>query len=65
MAKFAHPMKAAEKFLKCLLGALLLGLAANTLAASLGRMRGAAMVGHPLDVTLSAQLDGAENSSST
>lgn len=64
MAKFAHPMKVAEKFLKCLLGALLMGLAANTLAASLGRMRGAAIVGHPLDVTLSAQLDAAENSSS-
>lgn len=64
MAKFVHPMKSAEKFLKCLLGALLLGLAANTLAASLGRVRGAAIVGHPLDVTLSAQLDGAENPSS-
>jgi hypothetical protein len=57
-------MKVTEKFLKCLLGALLLGLAANALAASLGRMRGAAIVGHPLDVTLSAQLDAAENPSS-
>jgi len=57
-------MKSAEKFLKCLLGALLLGLAANTLAASLGRVRGTAIVGRPLDVTLSAQLDGAENPSS-
>ncbi|WP_436154470.1 type IV pilus assembly protein FimV [Polaromonas sp. LjRoot131] len=57
-------MKATEKFLKYLFSALLMGLAANTLAASLGRMRGAAMVGHPLDVTLSAQLDSAENPSS-
>ncbi|MFS2036413.1 hypothetical protein ACEN8I_20490 [Polaromonas sp. CT11-55] len=57
-------MKSAEKSLKCLLGALLLGLAAHTLAASLGRVRGAAIVGHPLDVTLSAQLDGTENPSS-
>lgn len=64
MAKFDHPMKSAEKFLKCLLGALLMGLAANSLAASLGRMRGAPIVGHPLDVTLSVQLDGAENPSS-
>lgn len=57
-------MKFAEKSLKCLLGALLLGLAANTLAASLGRVRGPAIVGRPLDVTLSAQLDGTENPSS-
>ena len=57
-------MKSAEKSLKCLLGALLMVLAANVLAASLGRVRGAAIVGGPLDVTLSAQLDGAENPSS-
>jgi len=57
-------MKSAEKSLKCLLGALLMVLAANALAASLGRVRGAAIVGGPLDVTLSAQLDGAENPSS-
>jgi len=64
VAKFAHPMKSAEKFLKCLLGALLLGIAANSLAASLGRVRGTAIVGRPLDVTLSAQLDDTENPSS-
>jgi len=64
VAKFAAPMKAAEKSLKCLLGAVLLGLAANSLAASLGRLRGAAVVGRPLDLTLSAQLDGTENPSS-
>ncbi|EJL80592.1 hypothetical protein PMI15_03722 [Polaromonas sp. CF318] len=57
-------MKSAEKFLKCLLGALLVVLAANALAASLGRVRGAAIVGGPLDVTLSAQLGDAENPSS-
>ena len=57
-------MKSAEKSLKCLLGALLMVLAANALAASLGRVRDAAIVGGPLDVTLSAQLDGAENPSS-
>lgn len=57
-------MKSAEKSLKCLLGALLMVLAASTLAASLGRVRGAAIVGGPLDVTLSAQLDGTENPSS-
>ena len=64
MAKFAHPMKSAEKFLKCLLGALLLGVAANSPAASLGRVRGTAIVGRPLDVTLSAQPDSTENPSS-
>jgi hypothetical protein len=64
MAKFVHPMKFAEKSLKYLLGALLMGLAANSLAVSLGRMRGATLVGHPLDLTLSAQLDGSENPSS-
>jgi hypothetical protein len=64
MAKFAHLMKSAKKFLKCLLGALLLGLAVNTMAVSLGRVRGAAIVGRPLELTLSAQLDGAENPSS-
>jgi len=57
-------MKSAETSLKCLLGALLMVLAANALAASLGRVRGAAIVGGPLDVTLSAQLDGTENPSS-
>jgi hypothetical protein len=57
-------MKFAEKSLKYLLGAALMGLAASTLAASLGRVRGAAIVGHPLDVTLSVQLDSAENLSS-
>jgi hypothetical protein len=64
VAKFAHPTKFAEKPLKYLLGALLMGLAANSLAVSLGRMRGATLVGHPLDLTLSAQLDGSENPSS-
>jgi hypothetical protein len=63
MAKSGQPMKSAEKFLKCLLGALLLGLAASTSAASLGRVRGPAIVGRPLDLTLSAQLDGTENPS--
>lgn len=64
MAKFAHPMKPAEKHLKYLLGALLMGLAANSLAVSLGRMRGATIVGRPLDVTLTAQLDSPDNPSS-
>lgn len=57
-------MKFAEKSLKYLFGALLMGLAASTLAASLGRIRGAAIVGRPLDVTLSVQLDSSENLSS-
>lgn len=57
-------MKFAEKSLKYLLGALLMGLAASSMAASLGRIRGAAIVGNPLDLTLSVQLDGAENLSS-
>lgn len=64
MAKFAHLMKFAEKSLKYLLGALLMGAAASSLAVSLGRMRGATLVGQPLDVTLSAQLDSTENLSS-
>lgn len=64
MAKFAHSMKFAEKSLKYLLGALLMGLAASSLAVSLGRMRGATIVGQPLDLTLSVQLDGSENLSS-
>lgn len=57
-------MKFAEKSLKYLLGVLLMGLAASTLAASLGRIRGAAIVGHPLDLSLSVQLDSSENISS-
>lgn len=57
-------MKLAEKSFKYLLGALLMGLAASSHAASMGRMRGAAIVGHPLDVTLSVQLDSTENLSS-
>jgi hypothetical protein len=57
-------MKVAETSLKYLLGALLMGLAASSMAASLGRMRGAAIVGHPLDLTLSVQLDRSENLSS-
>jgi hypothetical protein len=64
VSKFAHPMKLAEKSLKYLLGALLMGAAASSLAVSLGRVRGATLVGHPLDVTLSAQLDGTESLSS-
>jgi len=64
VAKFAHPMKSAEKFPKCLLGALLLGIAASSMAASLGRVRGAAIIGRPLDVTLSAPLDSTENPAS-
>ncbi|WP_411881140.1 hypothetical protein [Polaromonas sp. YR568] len=57
-------MKFAEKSLKHLLGVLLMGLAASSMAASLGRIRGAAIVGHPLDLTLSVQLDSSENLSS-
>ncbi|MEP6771827.1 MAG: hypothetical protein ABI893_08525 [Polaromonas sp.] len=53
-------MKLAEKPLKYFLGALLMGAAAHSVALSLGRVRGATLVGRPLDVTLSAQLEGSE-----
>jgi hypothetical protein len=53
-------MKFAEKSLPFVLGALLMAAAANSLALSLGRMRGATLVGRPLDVTLTARLDGTE-----
>ncbi|WP_092127822.1 FimV family protein [Polaromonas sp. YR568] len=53
-------MKFAEKSLRIVLGVLLMGAAANSLALSLGRMRGAAIVGRPLDATLSVQLDASE-----
>jgi hypothetical protein len=53
-------MKFAEKPLRILLGALLLGTVVNSLAVSLGRLRGVAIVGRPLDVTLTVQLDASE-----
>ncbi len=53
-------MKLAKTPVKYLLGILLMGAAIQTMALSLGRMRGATLVGRPLDVTLSANLDGAE-----
>jgi hypothetical protein len=53
-------MKFAAKPLRILLGALLLGTVVNSLAVSLGRVRGAAIVGRPLDVTLTVQLDASE-----
>jgi len=53
-------MKFAEKSLQFVLGAALLGVTANSLALSLGRMRSAAIVGRPLDATLSVQLDASE-----
>lgn len=53
-------MKFAEKSLHFVLGAVLMGAAANSLALSLGRMRGATIVGRPLDATLSVQLDASE-----
>ncbi|SFC56574.1 hypothetical protein SAMN05216344_12249 [Polaromonas sp. OV174] len=46
--------------LKYILGALLLGSAASSFSVSLGRMRGATLVGQPLDATLTAQLGRAE-----
>lgn len=53
-------MKSVEKPFRILLGALLLGTVVNSLAVSLGRVRGAAIVGRPLDVTLAVQLDASE-----
>lgn len=53
-------MKFAEKSLQFVLGALLMAAAANSLALSLGRLRGAAIVGRPLDATLPVQLDASE-----
>lgn len=53
-------MKLAKKPVKYLLGVLLMGVAVHSMALSLGRMRGATLVGRPLDVTLSAHLDGTE-----
>jgi hypothetical protein len=53
-------MKFAEKSAQFVLGALLMGAAASSLALSLGRMRGATVVGRPLDTTLSVQLDASE-----
>lgn len=53
-------MKLAKKPVKYLLGALLMSAAVHSAAMSLGRIRGATLVGRPLDVTLSAQLDGTE-----
>jgi len=53
-------MKFAEKSFQFVLGAVLMGVATNSLALSLGRMRGAAIVGRPLDATLSVQLDASE-----
>lgn len=53
-------MKLAKKPVKYLLGVLLMGVAVHSVALSLGRMRGATLVGRPLDVTLSAHLDGTE-----
>lgn len=51
-------MNVSEKFLKYLCCALLAGASANTLAVSLGSMRGAAIVGQSFDVTLVAQRIG-------
>jgi hypothetical protein len=58
--KISHLMKFAEKSFHFVLGAVLIGAAANSLALSLGRMRGATIVGRPLDATLSVQLDASE-----
>ncbi len=58
--KIRHLMKFAEKSLRFVLGALLMAAAANSLALSLGRLRGAAIVGRPLDATLPVQLDASE-----
>ncbi|HAL38231.1 MAG TPA: hypothetical protein DCP03_08995 [Polaromonas sp.] len=60
MAKSCNNMKVTETSLKYIFGAVLLGAAASSLAVSLGRMRGAAIVGRPFDVTLVAQLSGSE-----
>lgn len=53
-------MKFAEKSLHFVLGAVLVVATADSLALSLGRMRGATIVGRPLDATLSVQLDASE-----
>lgn len=58
--KISHLMKFAEKSFHFVLGVVLIGAAANSLALSLGRMRGATIVGRPLDATLSVQLDASE-----
>lgn len=51
-------MNVSEKLLKYLCCALALGASANTFAVSLGSMRGAAIVGQVLDVTLVTQRGG-------
>lgn len=53
-------MTASDKTLKYILGAVLLVATGSSLAVSLGRMRGATLVGRPFDATLTAQFDGAE-----
>jgi hypothetical protein len=58
--KIRHLMKFAEKSFQFVLGAVLMGVATSSLAVSLGRMRGATIVGRPLDATLSVQLDASE-----
>ncbi len=54
-------MKAAVTLLqKYTLGALLAGVTVSSFAVSLGRLRGAAIVGRSFDVTLTAQLNASE-----
>jgi hypothetical protein len=50
-------MNQTKSSVKLLLGAFLLSAAAGSLAVSFGSMRGAAIVGSPLDVTLTTQVD--------
>lgn len=54
-------MNQTESPVKLLLGAFLLSAAASSLAVSFGSMRGAAIVGSPLDVTWTTQVDPAES----
>ena len=47
-----------------IIGAALLCVALNSAALTLGRMRGAALIGQPLDITVQVQLDSGEDASS-
>ncbi len=54
--RICNYMNRVDQSLRVLFGAVLLASAASSVAMSLGRMRGAAIVGRPLDVTVTAQL---------
>ena len=64
MPKLGKTMFLFEKTRTCLLVATLLGTAAASEAVSLGRIRGATIVGRPLDLSLAAILEASEDTAS-